>query len=628
MSSTSTWSSTAPRDIDRFEITDSSDDDDKPIKEIKLDQVPVESTDSSDDDSESSSSSSSSSNSSSSFSSSSSDSPKKKHKKKQKDLNITLQTIAPEKIGEPLQTELDYLVTTHVKSNKRQVENTRDSNLRISQAKYTYFDPPEPDRSFVDTASQSSTMVSTVSKEISFANPSFSTKEMSLTNPNISTKEILRFKYKNYDYVPPIDGKTYDHLNYTQNGVPPQFKASRTLTKETKEAKQKKYPLWKDENVKKLEVKHYDRLNYTKDGLPEKFKASRKIIAKREKRLKEPLSYKFSEIKDNPPQFLSRLKQLPNPKSPPKPPQEKQANTQYKTSFKHHRSKSLETELPKKYEWKKIPNNTPRGMKLRAPEIYTKNGKEKMMKEREKRRIEQLAQETIYEEPPREPTLAETETALQKLLDEGNVREWEETHPKITPVPLTSSSSLSEDSDFSFSDSMMVENEDEAMEKIPGRKPYVDPHETEAARLRNQAIRQKLALRAAQERYNEEEDFERNVKNRVTAARVAATIRKLEADVQIVKKDPKEALQASMEDEMKRRREIEEKVRNAKNTEFIAKRTDRRAKIVGERNRRMKEKRAAESQIPDVTQRRKKKNEELLRLWDPNPANHFKDDED
>lgn len=614
----STWSSTGERDIDKFEITDSSDDDEKPVKEQKLEQEPVYDSDDSD---ESSSSESSSSSSSSSFSYSSSGSEKKK--KKSKKLEITLQSIAPEKIGEPLQTELDYLVTTHVISNKKQVENTKNSNLRISQAKYTYFDPPEPDRSFVDTGSQSSTMTKVESKEIS------------ITNPNISTSEILKFKYKNYDYVPPIDQKAYDHLNYTQNGLPPGFKSSRSLNKEIQEAKEARRrerkvenPFKKAEVTRKLDIKDYDRLNYTKDGLPPKFKASKKVIEIREKRLKEPLSYKFAEIKDNPPQFLSRPKQLPKPKSPPKPKTAK--NPYYETTQKTRdkRSKSVEEEeKPLKYEWKKIPNNTPKGMKMRAPEIYTKNGKEKMMKEREKQRIEKIAQESLLKEIPYEPTEQETEAALSKYLDEGHVREWEDTHPKVTPVPVSSSSSDSQSSDFEFSDSMMVENEDEAMEKIPGRKPYVDPHETEAARLRNQAIKQKLALRKAQEKANEYDEFERNVRNRVTAARVAATIRKLEAEVQIEKKDPKEALKDSLEEEMKRRKTIEEKIRNARNTEFIAKRTDRKAKAMGEKNRQRKEKLAAMSVVPEYTERRKKKNEELLMLWDPNPANHFKDDD-
>ena len=78
------------------------------------------------------------------------------------------------------------------------------------------------------------------------------------------------------------------------------------------------------------------------------------------------------------------------------------------------------------------------------PEIYVKNGKEKLRKKQEKERLEQLAREAeaIANAPPpqHEVTQEEVTKALEDLLDEGKVHEWDETHPKVIPVPLSSGS--------------------------------------------------------------------------------------------------------------------------------------------------------------------------------------------
>ena len=602
----SAWFCSAPREIDSF-VVGESDDDEIPVKEKKVEEYDI------------SSSSSSSNLSSSSFNSASDsddedDSEKyKTDKKKEKEMDELLQVINPEPIGETLQNDLNYLASTHYISTKKIKEQQKKTQLNISQAKYTYFDTNTPDQGTVELSDEESQMkTDLITQTISSIQPK-TTELLTSTTENPETcktvdasNDIFAYKYTNYHKIRKISASVLDRLNNTINGHPPGYVDSRKI----------------EEEKPAVPVRKHKKFNKKFEPQIERPKREPKIETR------EPLVYKPNKSKGYYPSFVSREpKKVERKKSPEVKVQPQELSTTQKKTLEMFQSDNT---IPH-FEKTSIPNHAPQSLKKTHPEIYTKKGKEKA----EKERLVKLAKDAELQDqreaemnkPIIKPSEEEVINELEKILDNEKIQEWEEEHPRKAPVQ-NSSDSCDESSDFAFGDSQLTDDEIEATGEVLKRPLYIDPHETEASKLRNQAIRQKMALINAQKRMEEEDKFERDVNNRIVAAKIAPTLKKMETAVTLQVPDINERIKKAQEDEKARAEAIERGIQAAKNTEFIAKRQERKIMAISNKNSMKKREIEETNRIPERVERRRKKNQQLQKLWDPNPASHFQDDED
>jgi type IV secretory pathway VirB10-like protein len=188
---------------------------------------------------------------------------------------------------------------------------------------------------------------------------------------------------------------------------------------------------------------------------------------------------------------------------------------------------------------------------------------------------------------------------LEAMLQDTDPLEWPNPPP---PPPL-----VDEEDAFEIPEDQLTDT-DEATHEIRVRPAYYDPHETRAVRLRNQMVRQRLALKEARLRQEEEDEDERVRKRRHTEKEIAPTLRHVEA-ISEVKKTKKKCVDNP--------EPICNALRGAEHTDFMIRREMRRNDRQSEVNGRMKEEKRQQAKESDRAIARGEKNDELMRLWNP-----------
>lgn len=526
------------------------------------------------------------------------------------DDNMKLIKLDPEDFGVTLQSRLDYLASTHKIVAKESEKRDAESSLRVNSKLYTYFDENE---------------------EV----PVEDTLETVKTEESAGTYRPLFLK-RPIDYVPPISNAAYDHLNSVKNGVPSGYKSGRVQMKE------------KEENEKKMkEKKIKSPPKYLKKDFEPQVQPVRRLYVPNEPH--NYIKYSPKKLTNNAPSFVGREKVKVEKDPPPaKIIGGKETYTKDLEMFvKKHSgagasSTQYQTEKRSKYVPQKIKCQPPKGIAEKNPELYL--GK--------KTEILNPELEVVYDpgtvyfpeqderaKKTRKPTMREVETALQEKIEGGLVTEWDEMLPKKQEAPdsLFSSSTDSDysgseavrngslSSDFEFNESMITDdiNEATAALKLRNKRTYIDPHETEASKLRNAAIKQKLALKEQIRRQEEEEENERDLRMKFVSARIAPTIRKMAREVELQPKDISDVIRRNKEEERERVEAIDRRIRQVKKTDFIAHREDKKLKKKNKENRKMKQMWSERKELPSHYAKRKEKNEQLRKLWNPDPAALF-----
>jgi len=382
------------------------------------------------------------------------------------------------------------------------------------------------------------------------------------------SSEFLFRRFQKYDYVPPISDEAYSKLNKKKKNPIPEPNSDNG--KDT--AKPKRI------NNKIPSVALRELENIPKKTVIEEVKPVKKKVAKTPPRefLPETMIHEFVEKR--------------------------------KTTKKPNKREFI------KYQPAELQNLTPKGIKDRNPVLY------------EGKTIESnspiiLVENTRNQVPSTAQAPSITNEDIQKALAEklekmGPAQEW-----SIQKLDIQDDTLFSESSDDSLS--FLSSESLDFPQQRNHKKVVVDPNETEAVKLRNQYIKQKLALIDTQKEYEKMEEQEREKNIKEVAQRISPMIKKLEENSKIPEKDTQEILIKKLEDEQRRVAEMNKRLRSAKKTEFIAKREEKLIKKQSKRNAKIKNKMNQETEFQVKARIRAQKNQELHKMWDPNPSIRF-----
>jgi hypothetical protein len=224
--------------------------------------------------------------------------------------------------------------------------------------------------------------------------------------------------------------------------------------------------------------------------------------------------------------------------------------------------------------------------------------------------------EVVEREEEPELTLPDSPKARQKylaeLLEQNAVAEWE--CPK---APSVASSDPDED-EFRIPEEALTESEGgDVPPRI--RKTYYDPHETRAARLRNQVVKQKLALREARLQLEEEDENERDIRRRIVSKQMQPTLKLLEAKSTVHLKDPVEERRKWEErNQADAVMPLKSAIRSAVRTDPMVGRELRVLEKVMRKNDTVHEEERVKAAAAQVKlDDRKKRKERVMKLWDP-----------
>ena len=147
------------------------------------------------------------------------------------------------------------------------------------------------------------------------------------------------------------------------------------------------------------------------------------------------------------------------------------------------------------------------------------------------------------------------------------------------------------------------------------RKCFFDAGETKAARLRNQCVRQKLILRAEEERQREAEERERGRRARAAGRRIAPDLRRLRAE-RAAEEGAAERRRQQLAEERAKSEEMEAALRRVEKTSSLLSREGQSLCAREVRNRMAKRGRTAEEvRIDEIHARRARANESLRAMW-------------
>lgn len=543
-----------------------------------------------------------------------------------------------------LTEDLELLSTIHFESSKRVQRTETLAQQQRSSVKYTYFSTTDDEDEI-----PSQLQVQTDENE-NDNNPKNSSQQKSKTTIFTSPIDALSYKFKNYDYIQPISIQKYEELNsikVVRN--PPQevIRLTRTKVKmpadymEFNERRRKKDrntgpTLMSGTSQVKSELTKTKKKT-TNDQIFENYK-KRCPPTPHDPTQERPQfeNYDWKSIQNNEPTFVKR----------PKVDRAKmRVKTETKPMYKERKVKQMPHQEP-------IPIPHVAKSKIRNKAPTCANYPDYYIQLREQRRIQRETEELqkrntiVITEEEEDNDFDEEKISLpndieikkqtlKKFLEESEAEEWQIKKPvKKSPEKEDSVSVDDNDNgeeikfeepimddeknDFAIDDDYLTSESDEEMKNLVKPKPvYFDPHETKAVRLRNQTIKQKLALRKMQLHLEEEEDDERELKRKIVAREIAPALKKLEMMSQFRPDDLEEKIRRKEKDNNDRAVEpLQAAIRSAKNTQFIVERENKKVQLRSEKNgiKHQKEDRIRRDEDEKLKMRSQRK-KKFLDLW-------------
>ncbi|OHT07975.1 hypothetical protein TRFO_23675 [Tritrichomonas foetus] len=548
--------------------------------------------------------------------------------------------------------DLELLSTIHYESSKRVKRTEEIGQSQRSQYKYTYFSTSESDED--SRPSQHQVVKSKRNESLNFSSDDENYYERENSSENdeicdnennnenmrnlkrfqkkqdlfdrikagekIEPSEILKYKFKNYNRIKPISSKRYDELN-SKNSAPREPPPEIIKMKSTKVRMPADYMEF---NERRHPKKHRDKptlMSGTKQIKPDlskskSLKKSDKQIFENYRKRSPPkphdstqdrpdfISYKWKKIPNKAPNFVNR---------PPEVKIDKEKIPQPHIMYKERKIKHMphpEPEPIQRVHKYKIPNKAPSC--VRHPEKYAKKPRAQTVNPNmmyEGGSVTSSGSEEKYEIPNDRKSRRKH---LKELLEENEVAEWE-----IREAPKSESSDDFDDAnDFTIPDEFLT-NEDEGNDFVKAKPVYYDPHETKAVRLRNQSIKQKLAIKDLQKHLEEEDEDEREWKRKKVSREIAPALKKLEAMSAFQPEDINVKIRRKEQDNNDRAVEpLCAAIRSAKNTEFIVQRETKINNVISEKNGKKHQK--EERRIRDEEEKlkmRSTRNKQLLQLW-------------
>ena len=146
------------------------------------------------------------------------------------------------------------------------------------------------------------------------------------------------------------------------------------------------------------------------------------------------------------------------------------------------------------------------------------------------------------------------------------------------------------------------------------KKMFFEPAETQASRLRNQRIKQKLAIKHEQERILDEAENERIRRQQQVALQLEPELLRLE-QISKERQGKKKKIQGRSNDS-KAVESIQNALENVKNTEVLLRRSDRSLILKDVNNKKLKERREKEKMDEyRMLEKRKTANERIMKMW-------------
>ncbi|KAH0790454.1 hypothetical protein GPJ56_005750 [Histomonas meleagridis] len=495
-----------------------------------------------------------------------------------------------------LADDLELLTTLHYNSVHRMQMSEKLASQARSSMKYQYF-------------SDSDDIPSQCQVESTSTDTKTETENKSTTNTTTKDDQ-LNHVFLNFDYIPPISQKRYEELNSRnthKRETPPEIVAMKKtkvrMPADYMEFNERRHPKPKPTNTKTI--------TSTKQTKPKhkQFTPSTQPIRQRPKVPIETKPkfkpYKYKEIKDNPPEFLSRPKQE-HERTPAKTQQ-----TFYKER-KIRKMPSTPIQPIAHVEKKVIPNNAPNCVK--HPEMY-----------QHKKETPNNSTITFTFNSTTEQQLTDRKSCLT-YLNEQLQNSQEVTEFKAPNNDFEFSSTFNNDyeddesTNFSIPDEFLTETEGE-IGYTTKRKTYFDPHETKAVKMRNQHIKQKLALREMQKEIEEKEEDERKWKQKEISKAMTPILRKLEQKVQIEKEDIEERKRREYAEEQEKLAEYYARLRNTvERTGFLVNREEKILERKGKENAKKKQEKLMEKKKQsEKTIARERANKRHMIIWSANP---------
>ncbi|KAK8889988.1 hypothetical protein M9Y10_034745 [Tritrichomonas musculus] len=513
--------------------------------------------------------------------------------------NVTLDTPT-----NGLTEDLELLSTIHFESSKRVQRTEALAQQQRSNVKYTYFSTSDDENEIPSQLQVEPENENETENKNNLSNSVKKSKTSNFTSP----VDALSYKFKNYDYIQPISIKKYEELNSMKPiRNPPQEVIKLTRTKVKLPAD---YMEFNERRRKKDRSQGPTLMSGTSQVKSEltktKKNTSEQIFENYKKRSPPPphdptqerpyfQSYDWKSIENNEPTFVKR------PKIDRKQLRKKvESQPLYKERKVKHLPQPEPVPIPH-VEKKKIKNVAPTCVK--HPEIYTKEYREqKRLEEALKNPPSNSTEVKLEEEDQNEEekiTLPddkkEKRKCLKQILEETEVEEWKIIEPTQTLPPDDfvndnegdeEVNNIAEDIDLGIPEEYLVSDDEPDVNNFVKPKPvYFDPHETKAVRLRNQTIKQKLALRKMQLHLEEEEDDERELKRKIVSREIAPSLKKLEMMSQFRPDDLEDKIRRKEKDNNERAVEpLCAAIRSAKNTQFIVERENKKVQLRSEKN--------------------------------------------
>lgn len=544
-----------------------------------------------------------------------------------------------------LTADLDILSSIHFQSSKRVERTEKEGQNKRSSIKYTYFSTSDDDDEI-----PSQIPVETNETETKVQTKKSSDNKKNKTFDIISPIDGLTYTFKNYNNPKPITQAKYEQLNQkficlsgkNADAVYPSLPSKKvkvpvspdymTHPKKPKKKKEKNEKNEEKQDQTQENVNPYTVLKTTKCRSRQK----EWVDPSQLKPAFEP--YKWDEIPDNPPKFLERppvdKEQLPE-EFREKVKKQTPSQTYQPKTFKRHVPPTPAPEPIRHVVKKAIPNQAP--LFYRKPELYSKEYRAEIRRQKELKKAQtmndafnmketqdaQIEEEEYDDEPIPEDKKGQREY-LKAKLEETDIQEWEMRSPAKHLSDEDEFVVENDDgvNDYAIPDELLTDDDEDNVNDFVKPKPvYFDPHETRAVKLRNQTIKQRLALKKMQEKIKEEEDERREMERKAVSQKLKPTLREL-ARMAPPSTTVEERIKREHETNRKNLRDLQEKCLSAKHKGFIIEREQRELQIKKEQRElekrdRIAAREAEEKRLKKIHDQKNKANSENYALWKP-----------
>jgi hypothetical protein len=493
----------------------------------------------------------------------------------------------------PLAGTLEELSKLHCESAIRVEQTVNLADAQCASARFPYFPPP-----------QSGSESGEEEEEEVVEQPPVGTRD--------SLMSYLTHKFMRYDHIPPISAARLDQLNARVRPDPHAVPESvRKVTRgkarlpadylEFNQRRQKRGPGGPTTMSGTTPVPKLPKTAGSSPPQRPPPRARRAVLVDEVQRLPD---WRPQPIPDAKPSFVGRV--VEEKERPPGRP----------INWRHHKLRIPPKEPPEPIP--SVPKELPRPQLAefqRFPARRTREYIHEVVRQRigpseEVGPVEEEDFGEIVEAEETPPRGGGKRRQLEELLAEGEIAEWE---PPKAREPLV----VSDDDEFVIPDECLTDSEGE--EFIRPKPAYYDPHETKAAKLRNQAVRQRLALKEAKEKLEAQEQRARERHRRKVGERMKPTLDHLEKEVELKKPDVDQLRRDK--DEQNQRDAVEpicSAIRSAVNTDFIVSRQMGVNAVVSERNRERKDEKGREERDEQAKlAARGRKKRRNMALYDP-----------